>query len=93
MEGVRDDSPGIEHDFALAEFLDQMRVVRGDHHGHADFLETLEYAHDFHAQTRIEIARGLIGDQQLRLADDGARDADALLLAHRKLERRGALPA
>ena len=36
----------------------------------------------------IEIAGGLIGNQQRRLADDGARDADALLLADRELQRR-----
>ncbi len=45
------------------------------------------------AEAGIEIAGGLIGDQQLRLADDRARDADALLFTHRQLERRGAFPA
>ena len=59
----------------------------------ADFLEALEHPHDFDGERRVEIAGGLVGDQQLRLADDRARDADALLLAHRQLERRGAFPA
>ena len=44
-------------------------------------------------QVRVEVAGGLVGDQQLRLADHRARDADALLFADRELERRGALAA
>ena len=90
---VRGDAAGVEHDLALAELLDQVRIVRGDDHGDADFLEALEYAHDFDREAGIEIAGGLVGDQQLRLADDGARDADALLLADRQLERRGTFAA
>ena len=92
-EAVGGDAAGVEHDFALAELLDEMRIVRGDDHGHADFLESLEYAHDFDREPGVEIAGGLVGDQQLRLADDGTRDADALLFADRQLERRGPFAA
>src|SRR5690349_17534587 len=36
-ESVRGDAACVEHDFALTELLHEMRVVRGDDHGHADF--------------------------------------------------------
>ena len=51
VQRVRGDAAGIEHDLALAELLDQVRVVRGDDHGDADFLEALEHAHDLDAQS------------------------------------------
>jgi hypothetical protein len=34
--------PAVEHDLALAELFDQVRIVRGDDHRDADFLEALE---------------------------------------------------
>src|SRR5271156_742639 len=64
-----------------------------DDHGHADVVEALEELHDLEREVRIEVPRRLIGDQQRGLADDGAGDADALLLAGRKLERAAALLA
>ena len=79
------------HGGSLPELLHEIRIVRCDHDGHADFLEPLEYPHDLDRQRRVEIARGFVGDQQLRFADDRARDAHALLFAHRQLERRGPL--
>ncbi len=88
VQRVGGDAAGVEHDFALAELLDQVRIVRGDDDGDAHFLETLENPHDLDGEAGIEIARGLVGDQQLRLADDRARDADALLLSHRQLRGR-----
>src|SRR5688572_26336150 len=88
---VGGDAARVEHDLALAELLDEMRIVRRDDDRHAHFLESLEYAHHLDGEGRIEVAGGLVGDEQLGFADDGTRDADTLLLAHGQLERRRTL--
>ena len=56
-------------------------------HGHADLAEALEQLHDLEREIGIEIAGGLIRNEQLGFRHHGARDADALLLAGRELER------
>ena len=56
-------------------------VVARDEHRHADVGEAQEQPHDLFGELRIEVARGLVRDEQRRPRDDGARDADALLLA------------
>src|SRR3984885_5626229 len=86
-------TPVLEHDAPRAQAIDEVQVVTGDHHRHADVVEALEELHDLEREVRIEITGGLIGDEQRRLADDGAGDADALLLAGRQLERQVALLA
>src|ERR1700677_1653035 len=86
-------TPVLEHDAPRAQAIDGVQVVTGDHHRHNDVVEALEELHDLEREVRIEITSGLIGDEQRRLADDGAGDADALPLAGRKLEREIALLA
>ena len=71
----------------------QVRIVRGDDHGDADFLEPLENQHDLDGERRVQVAGGFVRDQQLRLADDRACDADALLFTHRQFQRRRAFAA
>ncbi|KAG1390072.1 hypothetical protein G6F58_013104 [Rhizopus delemar] len=44
-----------------------------------------EQGHNLRRQGRVEVAGRLISHQQFGLADDGAGDADALLLAGRQL--------
>src|SRR6266478_1021593 len=83
----------LEHDHALAELAHDVQIMGGDHHRHADILEASEEAHDLERQVRIEIAGGLIRDEQRRLAHHRARDADALLLADRQFERQRAFHA
>jgi hypothetical protein len=70
----------FDHDLALAELADDVQVVRGYYHCHPNVLESTEQAHDLEREVRIEIARGLICDQQWRLADDGSSDSNTLLL-------------
>ena len=52
------------------------------HHHHRDALpvEVLEERHDLHAGMRVERAGGLVGQDQDRIIDEGARDGHALLL-------------
>ena len=50
-------------------------------------IECFEQLHDFFALARVEIACRFICQDQLGLGDDGASDADQLLLATGKLIR------
>ena len=44
-------------------------------------VDLLEEAEDVDRELRIEVAGGLVGEDERRLADDRARDGHALLLA------------
>ena len=44
-------------------------------------VELLQQRHDLEARRRIERAGRLVGEDQLRVVDQRARDGDALLLA------------
>ena len=48
-------------------------------------IQLLKDAQDFLGSTRIEVAGRLIGEQDRRIRDQGARDRYALLLAARQL--------
>ena len=49
-------------------------------------VERDEELDDLLARGRVEVARGLVGQEQPRPAADGARDGDPLLLAARELD-------
>ena len=59
----------------------QLRIVGGDHHRGAEAVEFLKETQKPLRQRRIDIARRLVGEQQIRLGDDGPGDRGALLLA------------
>ena len=55
-------------------------------------MELLEDVHEVHGQVEIEVARGFVGQDQLRVGDHGPGDGHPLLLAAREpLARRIAL--
>ena len=62
-------------------------VVGGDQQGHPDLMEAAEQLHDLPGQVRVQVAGGLVGDDDRGAADHGAGDAHPLLLAPG--ERRG----
>ena len=63
-------------------------VVGDEDGGHAEALvELLDLAAHAHAQRRIEVAEGLVEEEHGRLADEGATQRHALLLAARELAR------
>jgi len=66
--------------------LDEVDVVRGDHHRHAHLIEALEEPHDFEGKLRIEIAGRLIGNQQLWSRHHRARNAHSLLFPRREFQ-------
>ena len=88
---VLDDAAAFEPHAAHREMLEQIDVVARDQHRDADFVEAAEDLHHFQRQVRIEVAGRLVGDEDRRLAHDRARDADALLLAGRQLQRHALL--
>ena len=75
----------LELDDAAADPLDQLAIVRRDEHGGAARVDVAEQVHDLERQVGIEIAGRLVGQHQLRLVDERARNGHALLLAARQL--------
>ena len=66
----------------------RVRVVRDHDDGLAVLaVERLQQVEDLVARLAIEVAGRLVAEQQRRIGDDRARDADALLLAARELPR------
>ena len=61
--------------------------MTGDEHRHADFVEASKDVHHFDRKVRVQIAGGFIGDEDRRLADDGARNPDPLLFACGQFDR------
>src|SRR5712692_3740749 len=51
------------------------------------FVEPLEQLHDFFSLRRMEVARRLVSENELRVHDQGARHGDKLLLSAGKLAR------
>src|ERR1700682_617401 len=53
--------------------------------GGAAFVQALEELHDFVALSGVEVAGGLVGEDELGVLNDRARDPDELLLTSGKL--------
>ena len=71
-----DDAPGIARNVGL---------VGHDQHGDALVVELLEESHDLDRCSAIEIAGGLVGQEQRWLGHECAGDGDTLLLTAREL--------
>src|SRR4051795_4477193 len=61
--------------------LGDVRLVGDQDHGVARPMELVEEQHDLLGRGRIEVAGGLVGEQDRRLVDQGAGDGHALALA------------
>src|SRR4051794_1957395 len=86
-------TPSLLDDPAVAE-VDDAGAVGGVGLGVRDlddrrpaFVELLEQLHDLLALARMQVARRLVREDDLRVGDDGSRDGDELLLAARELVR------
>ena len=60
-------------------------LVRDHDHGVAGARELVEQRHDLLRRGRVEVAGGLVGEQDRRTVDQRARDGDALALPAREL--------
>src|SRR3954469_2763320 len=65
--------------------LGDVRLVGDQDHGVARPVELVEELHDLLGSGRVEVAGGLVGEQDGRLVDQGAGDGHALALAARQL--------
>ncbi|OUD93131.1 hypothetical protein CMMCAS03_05605 [Clavibacter michiganensis subsp. michiganensis] len=90
---VADDLPADQLDHALLHLVDDAGVVGGHDHRGAVGVDPLEHLHDPRARQRVEVARGLVGEEHGRLVDHGAGDGHALLLAAGELVREALLLA
>src|SRR6266404_2571010 len=77
------DLPILDDQLTLSELANDMHVVRSYDDCYANVLKATEQPHDFQRKVRIEIAGRFVGDEQRRLADDGAGYSDTLLLSNR----------
>ena len=68
--------------------LGRVRIVRHHDDRLLEFLvQPLQQRQHLGRRFRVEVAGRLVGEQQRRVGDDGARDRDALLLSARQLPR------
>ena len=82
------DDPAVEQAHgARGVFRRQLRVVR-DHDDELIFCNLLQQIHDLYARFAVERAGRLVGEQDVRVVDDGARDGHTLHLAAGHLVRR-----
>ena len=59
-----------------------LRIVGHHQEGCSKFrVQALEQVQNLLAGLRVQVSRGFVGDDDCRVGDDGASDADTLLLA------------
>jgi hypothetical protein len=63
----------------------EARIVGDDADGGAAGMKLAEQRHDRFAVPRIQVAGGLVGQEDGRITGHGSRDGDALLLTSREL--------
>ena len=77
----------LEMEPRLAEARHQALIMGRDDEGGAEPVHLLEEPQQPDRHRVIDVAGGLVGEQQARPADDGAGDGDALLLPARERRR------
>ena len=60
--------------------VDDLLVVGGHEHGGAELVDLDQQLDDLPARDRVQVARGLVGDEDGRIVHERARDRGALLL-------------
>ena len=78
--GIVGDSAVPQTDDAVGILLRQFGVVR-DHDHEAVFCHILQQLHDLDARLAVQCAGGLVGQQDVRVVDEGAGDGHPLHLA------------
>src|SRR5258705_12728125 len=79
----------VQHEAARIDLVHERDVVGGNDDGSARFIEFHEKPQQPLRQIRIDIARGLVGEEELRPRDHRPRDSGALLLPTREHRRQG----
>lgn len=78
----------IERDDATAHIVYHLTVVRSNEHGSTCAIDAFEQIHDAPRVLRVKITCWFVANEQGWTIDDRTRDANALLLAARKLVRK-----
>ena len=80
--GQLDDAAQVHHRDAIADVLDHAHVVGDEEVGQPELaLEVLEQVEDLGLDRDVERGHRLVADDEVRLEDQRAGDADALALA------------
>ena len=77
----------VQGNDALAEALGQRHLVGNHHHGDAHAVDGLQQLHHLHAQLGVNVAGGLVRNDELRAMYQRAGQSNALLLTARNLIR------
>ena len=83
-EQVRDQLAASDHDEVIGRVLHLRHQVAGDEHGAALGGQRLHEVPDPEDALRVQPVDGLVEHQDLRVAEQGARDAEALAHAQRE---------
>ena len=88
-----DHLPGIHHRHPVGVLRDDAEIMRHEDHRHAELAaQVVKELEDLALDGDVERGRRLVGDEELRLADERDRDADALAQPARQLVRIGSQP-
>src|SRR5579884_35108 len=88
---VAHDPTVVDVDDPASQHVDDLTVVGGHQDGCAVRVDLDQQLHDLPGSVRIEVARGLVGDQDQRRMDERPGHGDPLLLAPRELVREAVL--
>ena len=76
-----DDRAVHDHPDAIGQVLGLVHVVRGQQHRRSGGAQVAHHVPGLAARRRVEARRGLVQEQQLRVAGEGDRHVEAALLA------------
>ena len=82
-----EDAAPVEREAAPARLLDEGHVVGRDEDGRPADVDLREEPHHLLGEAVVEVPGRLVGDEELGLVDERARERHALLLAPRELLR------
>src|SRR5258708_35893802 len=80
------DDAAVAHDEVAPAVVGDVELMRDHDDGDALVVEFLEHAHHLDGGLAVEVAGRFVGEEDLRLVDEGAGDGHALLLAARELD-------
>ena len=69
----------------MFRLFDQVQVMGGDNNGGSHFVELVEDANDLLGVCWVQVAGGLVGQNERWRSHNGSGKTDALLLATREL--------
>src|ERR1700694_2961763 len=84
---VSDNLAAFDRHHSAPHDIDDLPVVGRHQHRGAASIDLQEQLNDLPRGGRVQVSRGLIGEKNPRVMDEGPGDRDALLLAARKLVR------